>query len=291
MHVKRFNFFENIERDNSLSVLWCAKRVIALFAVVGALLGFGLTFVIPAQWEAVSVLEVGQVDTGGTAPVQIESTARAAERMRLAQFQDAVFQAVGYSQNEDSDKAAATVLRGAVKVVLLRNADLIQLTARGFTSKQAADVASAYEKELANYHAKIAEPTIRKLRAELQDVEQNIAIEEGRRKSIRQMMEGQEKGAMTRKFSENVLLTQMGAENATLLRTLELRRISLREQLNPARTFNTRSVGAIDVSAGPIYPKRLFFIVGGVVLSLAIACAIVLLRAMAGAGLTSARRP
>lgn len=282
--MKESAFLQIFEREHLVSTLVDSRRFIGAFAVAGAIIGVGLIFLVTPQWEAVTVLQVGQTDTGGPVPTPIEPTSRAVERMKLTEFRANAFQSVGIPPNGGEDKAGATTLHNAVKVVLLRNADLIQLTARGFSPEQASNIAAAYEKTLANYHEKLAAPAINRMRSELKDLEVDLSTEIARRDQIQKMLGNLRNGLGANRFSENVLLVQMSADNVRQLRTLESRRIALLEQLDPYRTFNTHAVGAIDVSEGPIYPRKVFFLAGGLLVGAALAFAGLLLKSLAGAG-------
>ena len=47
----------------------------------------------------------------------------------------------------------------------------------------------------------------------------------------------------------------------TQLRELEQKKLFLSEQINPSQTFNTKIIGDVSVTGGPVSPRK-FFIIG-----------------------------
>jgi hypothetical protein len=239
--------------------------------VAGALIGFGLTFVIPKQWEATSVLQVGQIASDTGAPTQIETTSRAVERLKLDQFQDNILMRLslplGVGESRQTD-----LFRNSSKIVLLRNADLIQISTQGYSPEEARRFTQAYGEELINVHAVLARPSLDKIKADLTDVRDSLVTEEQRRKELSSLVNMRSKdGGAAGKFSENVLLNDLVSNNDKQLRQLRLQKNAIEERLNPERTFNTRLLGTVDVTRRSIYPKKGVFTIAGLAMGLFVA--------------------
>ncbi|MFC4518876.1 Wzz/FepE/Etk N-terminal domain-containing protein [Cupriavidus pinatubonensis] len=245
--------------------------------VVGAGIGLGLTFVIPKQWEATAILQVGQIASENATPTQIETTARAVERLKLEQFEDRVIVALGLPL-EAGESRSADLIRNSSKILLLRNADLIQISTRGNSPDEAKRFAQAYCEELINAHAALAKPSLDKLKADLADVQSSLATEESRRTQLSTLLNASNRAGVVGKFSENVLLNDIVSDNDKQLRQLRLHKNSVEEKLSPERTFNTRILGVVDVTRRAVYPKKVIFAIAGLMVGLFLALVIGLWR-------------
>lgn len=242
-------------------------------ALVGAGIGLGLTFVIPKQWEATAIIQVGQVANETGIPTQIETTSRAVERLKLEQFEDKVLTGLGLTL-ESGENRSTDLFRSSSRILLLRNADLIQISTRGHSPEEAMRFAQAYGNELITSHAALAKPTLDKLKADLADVQSSLVIEEQRRARLAGLMAARDQAGIIGKFSENVLLNDIANDNDKQLRQLRLHKNSVEEKLNPERTFNTRMLGAVDVTRRAIYPKKSIFAIAGLSVGLFLALVI-----------------
>jgi uncharacterized protein involved in exopolysaccharide biosynthesis len=66
---------------------------------------------------------------------------------------------------------------------------------------------------------------------------------------------------------ESVLRETLINQIEQAVRTLQLRRATVAEQLSPDLTFNTRLMDGVDVSRRPVFPSRPLFAVVGAVLA------------------------
>ncbi|WP_455283534.1 Wzz/FepE/Etk N-terminal domain-containing protein [Cupriavidus necator] len=244
-------------------------RIIGI-GLAGALIGLGLTFVIPKQWESTAVLQVGQIAADSGPPTQVETTSRAVERLKLEQFQDSILTHLGLPLGVGESKQT-DLFRSSSKIMLLRNADLIQISTRGYSPDEAKRFTQAYGEELINAHAVLAKPSLDKLKADLTDVRDSLAVEEQRRVQLANLLEARNKGGDAGRFSENVLLNDLVSNNDKQLRQLRLQKNNIEERLNPERTFNTRLLGVVDVTRRAVYPKKSVFTVAGLAMGLFVA--------------------
>lgn len=240
--------------------------------IAGAALALGLALILPKQWEASAVIQIGQIanETSQMPPTPVESVARAVERLQLPQFEDLVLQQLnlplGLNENASTD-----LIRRSLKAVQLKNADLIEVTVRGFSQADAQRYTQAFSDTLIGAHAVIAKPSLDKINANMAEVRQQIASEEARKGELSTLMRVRDQSKADAKFSESVLLANMVAENDKQLQGLRQREINIREQLNPERTFNTRLFGPVHVSRRHVFPSGLLFAVAGLVLGLLVA--------------------
>lgn len=221
-----------------------AKKLVA-GGMAGAALAIGLALVLPKQWEASVVIQVGQITNEampGTplpAPTPVETVGRAVERLQLPQFEDLVLRKLGLPL-EVNENASTDLIRRSLKAVQLKNADLIEVTVRGFSQADAQRYTQAFSDALIGAHAVIAKPSLDKINANMAEVRQQISAEEARKGELSALMRARDQAKSEVKFSESVLLASMVAENDKQLQGLRQREINIREQLNPERTFNTR---------------------------------------------------
>lgn len=246
------------------------KKIIFL-SVVGLLIGIGVTYIVPRQWEATGVLQVGQVaNEGTTAPVPptlIEPTARAIERLRIPQFTDAVLQRLGLGVGPE-EGADAALIRNSLKSTMLAGSDLIQFSVRGFSPDQAKRAAAAISDELTRIHGGLMRPSVDRLNADLQEVALGLTREDKRRDMLSNLVRNREQVNAAGKFSENVLLSEMVNENEKALRFLRFRKNTLQELLSQERTYNTHLLGPVEASRRHVFPHKSLFGAAGLAIGL-----------------------
>ena len=255
-----------------LAFLYRHIKKLALTGIVGGAVAIGVALMLPKQWEASAALQIGQIasEAPQSPAIPIEAAGRAMERLQLPQFKDVVLQKLGLplgaGENADTD-----LIRSSLKVTQLKNADLIQLTVRGFSQADAQLYAKAFLDELVGAHASLAKPSIDKINANMAEVTRSIAAEEARKTHLAELARVRDQAKHTETFPAAVLLANTTAENDKQLQALRQREISIREQLNPERTFNTRLFGPMLVSPRHVFPNRLIFAAIGLVLGLLVA--------------------
>lgn len=248
------------------------KYRLLLPSVILAAIAVGVAFMLPKQWEAQGILQVGQVfyatSTDQQQVTQIESPARAVERMKLEQFQDAVLRRlklpaeVGVNRETD-------LLRGTANARVIRTAELVGISVRGTTPERAKQAVEAYEAELISQHAKLSQPSFQRIADERANVVRELKQAEAQRDSLAQLADNRAKQDAKGQFSEAVLLNQMIQKNETELRDLKRRAAYLEEQASTERTFNTRPLGEIDVGRRAVWPRKANFLIVGAAIGLA----------------------
>lgn len=255
--------------------------LLAVSILVGGVAGVGVATIVPKQWEAKSLIQVGQIYSvspdGVPATTNLESPARTAEWLQSPATEEKVLVALGLptavSGNSDAD-----LLRASTKIRYLRAAELIEMNTRAYSPEKAKQVLTTYQAELVATHEKLLAPALNRLKSDMTDV--NAGIERRLREQASletNSMEGKKLSA-TERFSANALLNQVQERIDTQLRALYQRRAALQEQLNPERTFNTFAVSPVTVANRPVFPKRSVFALLGAVAGALIGAAVVALR-------------
>lgn len=247
-------------------------KKIVIAGVLGAALALAIALLLPKQWEASAVIQVGQIanETPQSPTAPVETVGRALERLQLPQLEDVVLKKLGLplgvGQNTDTD-----LIRQSLKATQLKNADLIEVTVRGFSQADAQRYVQGFVDELISAHAVLAKPSMDKVNANMAEVARLIVAEEAKRAQLSGLARVRDQTKGEQRFPERVLLASMAAENDKQLQTLRQREINIREQLSPERTFNTRLFGPVYVSRRHVFPRGSLFAMGGFALGLAIA--------------------
>ncbi|GCB04093.1 chain-length determining protein [Ralstonia sp. SET104] len=245
---------------------------LALTCLVGGAIAIGAALMLPKQWEASAVVQVGQIatDTPQSPVMPVETVGRAMERLQLPQFKDVVLQKLGLPLGI-GENANTDLIRRSLKATQLKNADLIELTVRGFSQADAQRYAKEFLDELISAHSVLAKPSMDKMNANMAEVTRMIAVEEARKAQLAELARVRDQAKRETMFPEAVLLASMSAENDKQLQALRQREINIREQLNPERTFNTRLFESMFVSRHHVFPSGPIFAAAGLVLSFFVA--------------------
>ena len=217
-----------------------------LLAVIAAVVA---VFLMKPQWEAAAVVQVGAVGQAGPVgqaeqEVQlIEPVVAAMERMKHKAFEDAVLTEV-------------PLVRGSLTVKALPHTDMIQITVRGYSQRDAKRSAEATASHLRKVHDKVAAPKIRRLKQRLAQVEFEIDRTKAEREMIFKMSGLKAKMIAEEGFMDNLTLANIMIERYSDLRELEHAKLFYAEQLDPMRTYPTSLIEEISVSEKPVSPKK-----------------------------------
>jgi hypothetical protein len=243
---------------------------LATFVILGLIGAIVVLVLLPKQWQGTVVVQVGQISDVGTPqplPMPIESTYRALERLNLRSFQDEVLKRLGLplapGTNENTD-----LIRKSTQISVLRSSDLLQIQVRAYSGQDAKRFVDAYKELLLSAHAQLIQPSVDKLKSDLSETDRSLANEETRRTELQSLAKEQYRMGVSGKFSEGVLLTDMINKNDVAIRTLRARQINLRELLSPSKTFNSRPLGATDISEQAVFPPKVPIILAGIMLGL-----------------------
>ena len=252
--------------------------------VLGIIAGVGVALMIPDEWQATDVLQVGQITrtlvTNGDTNVivqPLEPAARTVDRMSLRQFQDSVLQSLGLPLDRTRSRETA-LIRDYTQLALQHDAGLVSITARGISPDRARQVVAAYEKLVIDAHRELLRPSVDRMTAELQQAKLALAAADKREAQLNaqstQMLKGDEGH-----FSADVLRDNLLQRNEEELHRFALRIEELQEDLSPARTFNSRPfMSGIEVSDRPVFPRKSTAAVLGALIGFAVSVCFGLLR-------------
>lgn len=255
-------FESGLSFDQIASFAKRRMRPIAGLALLGAIAGIGVALVVPDEWQATDVIQVGQITrtliTNGNTNVMVqplESAARTVDRMSLRQFQDDVLKSLGLPLERGRSGATALV-RDYAQAELRRDGDLVTITARGYTPEQAKQVVAAYEKLVIDAHQALLQPSVSRMSTELQQAKSALAAAQKRESLLNNQSTDMLRGAEGR-FSADVLRDSLVQRNEEELHRFAQRIEEVQEDLNPARTYNTRPLmPGIEVGDRPVFPRK-----------------------------------
>jgi capsular polysaccharide biosynthesis protein len=189
----------------------------------------------------------------------IEPVARTVERMKLKSFEDAVLADLGYPLDWKNPEAA--LYRGSLKARALPNTDLIVITVRGYSRKDAKRSAEATVAYLRKIHDEMAAPTVQRLRQRLVQIEWEIAKTRAEKEKILKIAGLKDKAiAAEAGLMESLTLANFMFQRDSELRGLEEAKVVYEEQLGSMHTYPTALIEKISVSENPVTPKKAMII-------------------------------
>ena len=227
------NNCDTSDDEISLSELWQGlvryKWWVAGVPIATMVVAFLVTNLIKPQWEAVALVQIGQV--GGAL---VESADRAVERMKQTSFQ-----------------------WGAIKVKAVPNVtDLIEISVRGYSREEAKAKIEATVAYLRAIHDRMAAPTIERLKQQLVRVKQQLESARVARDSLTRIAELRQQPHSGDRFMANVELANITLKRDAELRDLEQAKVTVEEQLR-SNTYPTSLFDKVFVGGKPVAPKKL----------------------------------
>ncbi len=220
-----------------------------LFAMITA--AIVVTFMKP-QWDATAVIRIGAV--GQVGQQTIEPAAQVVERMKLKAFNDVVLVSLGLPTNRENPES--TLYQDSFQIKSIRGTDLIELKVRGYSQANANRYANAAIDYLKKKHAEMMASAMLSKRQQLEKTVREISQIRSERDRLTKLMGLQEKAG----FAESIVLTNTMAILTEDLRSQELIKANLEEQLNPMHTFPTSIIEEISISNKPVAPKKVLII-------------------------------
>ncbi|VVE03899.1 hypothetical protein [Pandoraea fibrosis] len=237
-------------------------KVMAGLALVGAAIGIGSTFAIHKQWEGTVTLQVGRAAgspvAGPDGPL-IESLQQTVGRVQLSTFRDKVAAAVIPQLKDDEEALRKTVAWKALKAKTLAGTAYVEITARGTSPEQAEQVLNEASHQIETEHAAILERVRSLPKQQLSVIDAAI---EANTKAQEQLS-----AALVRSKNIDSVMALSALQNSRLERsTLNDSRYRVAQLLAPDQSYNTRIVSAIQVNKNAVFPRKLYFGLGGLVL-------------------------
>jgi hypothetical protein len=202
----------------------------------------------PDVWSGsvvVRIAQVGQVGQVGQAGGQlVEPPQRAAERVRMREFQDAALRSAGLPDGERD--RAAILFRDSLAVKYVPT-DLLRIETRAYSRPEVSQLLTAVVGALRRQHDELAAPTIRNLSVQAAEVSAALAAAQSDLESMRRLEAGNLDRTGPKQFEASVFLQTAMAGRVKDIRELEVRNAMLSEQLSPVRTYSTTAVDAVRV--------------------------------------------
>ncbi|GAB3629041.1 hypothetical protein PTE30175_04231 [Pandoraea terrae] len=234
-----------------------AVRLLSL-TLIGAAVGVAVSTAAPKQWQAKTVLQVGQITWGTNNITQVESPAYAIERMSMGTFRDDVLRKLNLPL-ERSQSHSTALLEDYLTLTQVRGTDLVAIQARGSSPEEARRFVETYQQHLIDVHKALQQPVVAQLQAQIAEYKQSLQQMQQHGTSIEAAMDKQI-NAVGAKATNDLLsgiLVQSSLEASDKLRN---QIHMLENDLTASRTFNTKPLAeGIQVSDRPVYPKKPIF--------------------------------
>lgn len=261
------------DEEISLFDLWqklqYGWRYVVGGAVIG-LLGAALAItLIPPKYEAMAVVQVGQLGQFKFAPLgqveqlpslPVEPATQAVERMKTPAFQLSVAERLGSQTwidalQRSSNAATANLSPQVVKATIGQGAlSLIELKATSDSAENAKKIADAAVFELAQRHSEIAKPMIEKMRLDLTIAKEKLASAEKELEGLNKLVAN----AMVKddRFTQLSLMTSLRVQKEAELFSQRQMVIALETALNAPATQPAKAIEAVFATDTPVSPKK-----------------------------------
>jgi hypothetical protein len=238
------------------SILWINKYLVLGVPLVAAAAAAVAVMLVKPQWEAVSVIQIGQV---WQAAMPLESPNRTVERIKLQPFKIAVLSSLGIRPGDDDPLGG--LYSKSLKVKVLPNTDLVELRLRANSRQDALRWADATVQHLQSVHQKLAEPMIARLMQQQSQMKRQVQLIQEEKERLLKNAEIRSEIGPGNRFAENMLLSNFLLQKDAELRAFELQSLMLEEQLDPAKTYPTSLLDRVYVPEKRAYPKRTLTVV------------------------------
>ena len=229
------------------------KWFVAVLVVVLACT-YAFAHMVKRQWEATSWIQIGQVGqvVSGQDP-KVEPLQRVLERLQLVPFENDVLKSAGYAP----DSLVAQLYRNSLKLEPLPYAGpLIRLTVRGYSRRQASELATATVTQLRAIHERLEEIPLKSARARLAQAEADLQTAEADRARYQQAATSVTKGDAGSKDVQNPMLASVLLANKNdEIRGLQQARSDLIDRLSPANTYETSMMWPVYVPDRQAFPN------------------------------------
>lgn len=238
--------------------------------LMGGAMGLAVAFALPEQWEASASIRVGQLEAQPVEPIAV-----AMHRVTQKPFKANALKRMGVSSDEVQPENALLLSSLKVKVEI---ANLVGVRVRGATPGDAVRFVEALTAELADVHAKMAEPALQLQHDEVEEINaesRQLNSEIGRLKSLLEKSSGE---FTATNFSQVALVSKFLLAREEQLRELLKRKREFQSKVTGEQALRTFSLLPIDVSAEPVFPSKSLFATIGLLIGLSMAALLALLR-------------
>lgn len=244
--------YQNL-RDNEitlheiLGVITQHKYLVISFPLIAIVIALVVASALKPQWEAVALIRIGQI---GSQQQLIEPTARVIERIKLEGFKISVLTKLGLPTNREN--AESELYLDKLKIEVGAASDLIRITTRGHSPEQAKQFAEATLSKIAEQHAELVEPSIKRLTEQIQQLRKQLAFETSQqeitKRTLAKNLHAQDK------FMGNVVLANVISQRDEGIRSLKWELQNSEDQLDPLKTYPTSFLQGVYVVDKPVMP-------------------------------------
>lgn len=227
------------------------------------------------QWEAIAVIQIGQIGGNGIPGSVLEPAPRLIERVKLQAFTDGAFSLAGPVAN--TDPMSRTLFRISLKARSIPNTDYVEIKVRGYSVEDAKKNAQLAVDYIKKGHEELARPTIDRLTQDLNRVNTEIAKLHSDREALIRMAEASAKGVSLERFMGSVFLANILLQRDGEVRNLKQTKALLEEQLGPIKTYPTSQIQAVYVGESPIVSRNALKIVLGALSGLVLGVVVALM--------------
>lgn len=261
-----------------LSLFAMLKRHMALLAacvILGAAAATGIAYMIPKQWPATLLFQIGQVGSGGNLLVDPNNVV---QRVRFPGFVNQVLQAEHLPSDETMSERSR-LIKKSLTTSIAKGGSLLEMSVKGHSPEEAKSNLLAAFQVLQAEHGELLLPSVTRLGKNLADARASLQkIEDERVAVLEPIKQASSAGTIERKFSESILLVSLLKSNESEIRAFRDQINTLDEQLSPYRTFNTKAVAPVYVPRHAVYPRKSIAAAAGLLLGLALAAVWVFVR-------------
>ncbi|PLQ01554.1 Wzz/FepE/Etk N-terminal domain-containing protein [Cupriavidus pauculus] len=269
---------ENAAAVTPSELLKRSWKLIVLLGALGALGGATAAMVIKPRWVAKVTVQVGQLSAatnlGGINSRLIENQLTVADRFNAPAARLQVLRTMGYptpASHRDAQLYFDTMRAGTG-----RSPDTVNLQVSGYSRDGAVSAMSASFKVLAATHNLLSEPTISRIKSELDGINDKLtATQQEYDKSLQALKTGATKSSSS---AQDILATNLVTVLNAQILDLRKQAALAQESLEPARTYPTRMLGEPYAPDEPSTPGPALLTIAGAALGMVIGALIGFLR-------------
>lgn len=239
-------------------------------AAIGLLLAWGSISVVPAKYEALVLIAVGQVGQASQVVGQanqvvgqpIEPVAQAVERVKSPAFQSRVAEAIGDGEWVGRLKGDSAGGARELSVKVVRSSPVIELKVRAESPGHAGKIAAAVVDELKQIHADLAKPALVRLQSELAKSKERLVAAEKERDDIVKLITATGiQGDRSVQLALATTLRVLKDEISSIRETVA----ALEERLSEPATQSTKTIEPVFLSNMPVSPKKRLLLTLGLI--------------------------
>lgn len=239
---------------------WLAVFGGTALGIAGAVLAI---FLIPPKYEAVAVVQVGQVGQVHAAPLPVEPPAQAIERLKSPSFQLRVAESLGDQQWIDSLSISSAGATRHLSFQVMKTTPVIELKASADSPERAKAMADATIRELAKKHAEIAKPMIDQMQADLAITKEKLASAERELEGLSKMM--MNAGIKDERFTQLSLVTSLRVQKEAEVFGQRQSIMAYETALLPPATQPAKALEATYVANKPVSPMKTLLLALGLI--------------------------